>query len=406
MVTAYKKGLNLLSAVRIAKLVEPGFYSDGGGLGLRIRAGGSRAWAFRFMIDRKAVTMGLGPYPEVSLAQAREAAAACRAQVGAGIDPKVARDAARAADAPASHTLTFDDCAARFIEAHRASWRNAKHADQWRNTLATYASPKFGDRPVAAIDTDLVMAVLEPIWRTKNETAGRVRGRIENILDWATVKKYRSGDNPARWRGHLEYLLPESSRVVVVKHHEALPYAGIHEFMAALRARTSKSAAALEFTILTAARTGETTGAISEEFDLDAAVWTVPAERMKMRRAHRVPLCARAVEIARERIAAVKEIGPPYLFPGVRGKHLSNMAMLELVRGMPFGDITVHGFRSTFRDWAAECTEYPNEVVEAALAHVVANKTEAAYRRGDMLERRVPLMREWAAYCGRPVNGQ
>ncbi|MGE3249056.1 MAG: tyrosine-type recombinase/integrase [Hyphomonadaceae bacterium] len=295
--------------------------------------------------------------------------------------------------------MTFRRCAEIYIDAHAPAWRNAKHRWQWRNTLEKHAYPVFGDLDVAAIDDGLIMQVLDPIWQTKNETASRLRGRLEAVLDWARVRGFRSGDNPARWRGHLQKALPAPRKSLRVRHHPAMPYAQIAEFMTALRANGSASAQALEFTILTAARTGEAIGADWSEIDLDQCVWTVPAERMKAGREHRVPLSNRAIEILRAR-AAVQSGGP--VFANRRGEPLSNMALLMLLRRLTGRDFTVHGFRSSFRDWAAEQTDFPREVAEAALAHTLEDKVEAAYRRSDLFEKRAALMAAWTDFCDSP----
>ncbi|VBP19593.1 Integrase [Burkholderia pseudomallei] len=315
-----------------------------------------------------------------------------------GIDPIDSRNAERAAQGIASgDAVTFQHCAEKYIDAHRAGWKNAKHAEQWTNTLTTYAYPIFDSYAVSAIDTTLVMKVLEPIWTTKTETASRIRGRIESVLDWATVHGYRVGENPARLKGHLDKLLPKRSRVQKVEHHPALRYADLPDFMNELRAAEGTAARALEFLILTATRTNETIGATWQEFDLDEGVWIVPAERMKMRREHRVPLSARAVALVK---AQQKLKLGDYVFPGARDKKpLSNMAMLQLLERMKYDDITVHGFRSTFRDWAGETTHYPREVCEAALAHGIKDKAEAAYARGDLFTKRAALMQDWDKYC-------
>jgi integrase len=295
--------------------------------------------------------------------------------------------------------MTFKDCAERYIEAHRPGWKNPKHAKQWPSTLEDYVYPVFGPIPVQAVDVGLVMKALEPIWKTKPETASRVRGRIESILDWATARGYRQGENPARWRGHLDKLLPARGKVQKVKHHAALPYGEMGDFVAELRGQEGVAARALEFLILTATRTGEVIGARWDEFDLAKKVWTVPGERMKAGKEHRVPLSERALAIIEE----MKGQGVndhPFLFPGGRpGKPLSNMAMLKLLQRMDRGDLTAHGFRSTFRDWAAEMTHFPTEVAEMALAHTVSDKVEAAYRRGDLFQKRRELMEAWARYC-------
>jgi integrase len=297
--------------------------------------------------------------------------------------------------------VTFKQAAERMMASHGAAWKNPKHRQQWKNTLATYAYPSFGELSVAAVDTGLVLKALEPIWTTKPETAGRVRGRIEAVLDWAKARGYREGENPARWRGHLDKLLPNRRRVKRVRNHPAMPYVELPEFMGELRERTSVSARALEFAILTAARTGEVIGARWPEFDLQAAVWTLPATRMKAGKEHRVPLAERAIDL----LSALPREGEFVFMGGRAGKPLSNMAMLELIRGMKRGTGYVpHGFRSTFRDWAAECTSYSSEVVEMALAHAIESKVEAAYRRGDLFEKRRALMSGWGDYCGQGVD--
>jgi integrase len=389
-----------LSARRVATLRRPGYYPDGGNLWLQISATGTKSWIFRFTLNGRAREMGLGSLDTFPLAEARSRAKDCRKQLDAGIDPIEARNAQRAQrqleDAKA---LTFGQCAEKYIEAHRRSWRNAKHASQWKNTLKTYAEKVIGSLPVQAVDTALVLRVLEPIWHTKPETASRVRGRIESILDWATARTLRSGDNPARWRGHLDNLLPAQSKIRAVEHHAALPYAELRDFMAKVREQDGTAARALEFVILTAARTGEAIGAQWGEFDLGRKTWTVPAERMKMGREHRVPLSARTLKI----LQGLKESAGKFVFPGGRAKKpLSNMAMLELLKRMERSDLTVHGFRSTFSDWVAESTAYPWEVREAALAHAKGDKVEAAYRRGDLFDKRRQLMNEWARFCEVP----
>lgn len=375
---------------------KPGYYADGGGLYLQVSIFGTKSWVFRFTRGGKSREMGLGPLHTVSLAEARGKAADSRRLLLAGMDPIEARNAIKtAAKLDASKARTFSECAAAYIKAHRAGWKNAKHAEQWENTLATYAAPKIGALPVQAIDTGLVMSVLEPIWTTKPETASRLRARLEMVLNWATTHDYRTGDNPARWRGHLSNLLPKRSKVRKVEHHAALSYDAIGEFMRDLATQPGTAAQALEFAILTAARTGEVIGARPHEFDLDKALWTIPAERMKSGRAHRVPLSSRAVEIVR-----LQPKGP-YVFAGRdEGKPLSNMAMLKLLERMGRDELTVHGFRSTFRDWTSERTSYPREVCEMALAHAIADKTEEAYRRGDLFEKRRRLMLEWERFCG------
>jgi integrase len=384
-----RRRLNRLSALEVRKETEKGLYADGGGLYLQVSGIEAKSWLFRFMLKGRPRAMGLGPVHTISLDEAREKGRECRKLLLDGIDPLEAKRAKQsAAKVDKAKATTFAECAAAYIKAHRAGWKNEKHEAQWETTLATYAGPVFGALPVNAVDTALVMKALEPIWTTIPETASRLRGRIEAVLDWATVRGYRSGDNPARWRGHLNKLLPKRSAVRAVKHHPALPFPEMGEFMAELRNQEGTAARALEFTILTGARTNEVIGATPMEFDLREKVWIVPAERMKGKKEHRVPLSQQALTV----LASMP-------LTGVRVFELSNMAMLELLKRMGCDDLTVHGFRSTFRDWAAERTNYPSEVVEAALAHVLSDKTEAAYRRGDLFEKRRRLMAEWARYC-------
>ncbi|WP_433695309.1 tyrosine-type recombinase/integrase [Paraburkholderia phenoliruptrix] len=392
------RAINKLSQLTVTKTTKPGLYADGGGLYLQITSAGVKSWLFRYMRGGKARGMGLGPVHTIGLAEARTRALDCRRLLLDGIDPIDSRDAERAAQRVAqANDVTFQHCAEKYIEAHRTGWKNAKHADQWKNTLTTYAYPVFDSLPISAIDTGLVMRVLEPIWTTKTETASRVRGRIESVLDWATVRGYRSGENPARLKGHLDTLLPKRSRVQKVKHHPALPYAALPEFMKKLRTEEGIAARALELLILTATRTNEVIGATWQEFDLDEGIWTIPAERMKMRKEHRVPLSSRATKLFK---AQHETKQGDYVFPGARAqKPLSNMAMLQLLERMNRDDITVHGFRSTFRDWAGETTHYPREVCEAALAHGIKDKAEAAYARGDLFTKRAALMQDWDKYC-------
>jgi integrase len=393
--------VNRLSARRVATLRRPGYYPDGGNLWLQVSKGAAKSWIFRFTLNGRAREMGLGSLDTFSLVEARGRAVDSRKQLDGGIDPIEARNALlqqrRLEDAKA---LTFMQCAEKYIEAHRKGWRNAKHAQQWQNTLKTYAEKLIGALPVQAIDTALVLRVVEPIWHTKPETASRVRGRTESILDWATARGLRSGDNPARWRGHLENLLPARKKISAVKHHAALPYTELGDFMTKLREQEGTAARVLEFVILTAARTGEAIGAKKDEFDLPAKVWNVPASRMKMGRDHRVPLSPRVIKIV-QRLSAVGD--GRFVFPGGRAKRpLSNMAMLALLERMSRGDLTVHGFRSTFSDWVAEQTAYPWEVREAALAHAKGDKVEAAYQRGDLFDKRRQLMNDWAKFCELP----
>ena len=376
-----------------------GVWPDGRGLYLQVK-NGSRSWLYRFMIHGKGRWMGLGRFPDVSLAQARKAAEKARTLLRDGVDPIEARNQRKqAARMDAAQAITFETCATRYIEAHRAGWRNFKHAAQWTSTLQTYAYPVFGALPVQAIDTGLVMQALEPIWSKKPETATRVRQRIEATLDWATARGFRSGENPARWRGHLDKLLPKRSKVSVVRHHEAMPYGELPKFFEALSKQTTISAKAMVFTILTAARSGETRGATLGEIDLKNALWTVPPERTKSRREHRVPLTKEALTLLRS-LSQMGTDADALLFPNPQGRVLSDTAMRKyLQEDMEQPGLTVHGFRSTFRDWAAERTNFPRELAEASLAHVLRDKTEAAYQRGDMLDRRRTLMQAWAHFC-------
>ncbi|MGA7809091.1 tyrosine-type recombinase/integrase [Bradyrhizobium sp.] len=389
-----------LTALKVAKVKKRGMYADGGGLYLQVSGDGentpAKSWIFRFTLRGRSREMGLGSFSIFGLAEARAKAAEYRRQVYEGIDPIEARRAHRAqAVLQAAAALTFKECTKQYLAAHSAGWRNAKHAAQWNSTLKTYAEPVIGSLSVHSIDTAMVMKIIEPLWSKKPETASRLRGRIEAVLDWATVRGFRQGENPARWRGHLDKLLPARAKVRQVKHHAALPYDELPAFITALRAQEGVAARALEFLILTAARTGEVIGARPEE--VKDKIWTVPAGRMKASKEHRVPLSAAALAIVETRR---KEQGGAHLFPGgKREKPLSNMAMLALLDRMGRSDLTAHGFRSTFRDWAAECTNYPNEVVEMALAHTINNKVEAAYRRGDLFDKRKSLMSDWATFC-------
>jgi integrase len=369
---------------------------------LRIAPSGSKSWIYRFMLAGQAREMGLGSTDDVSLDEARELARECRKLCKQGVDPIEARHrrqvAARLQDA---RGITFEECARRYIAAHQAGWKNEKHARQWPQTLKAFAFPVFGSLPVQAVDVTLVMKAIEPVWSGKTETASRVRGRIEAVLDWATARGYRTGENPARWKGHLENLLPKKSKLRRVRHLAALPYNEIGAFMTELRRQEGVAARALEFCILTAMRTDEVLGAPWNEIDLDEAIWSVDAERMKAGREHRLPLSDRAIEILEEmRLLRQGEL----VFPGSRAaRPLSHMAMLRVLEAMGRSDLTAHGFRSTFRDWAAESTNFPREVCEQALAHAIANKVEAAYRRGDLFQKRRQLMAAWARHCAAPA---
>jgi integrase len=391
-----------LTALKVEKAKRPGMYADGGGLYLRVTVDGTKNWIYRYMLHGRPRWMGMGPLHIIGLAEARNRATECRKQRHDGVDPiEVRRAGRRQVLLEAAKVVSFRECAAKYIAAHRAGWRNAKHAAQWEATLASYADPIIGGLPVQAIDMTLVLKVIEPIWTIKPETAGRLRGRLENILDWARVRGYREGENPARWRGHLDKALPAQSKVRKVEHHAALAYAKLPEFLEKLREQEGTAARALEFAILTAARTGEALGAKWSEIDLLDKVWKIPAGRMKAQKEHRVPLSHRAAAILEE-MQAFHPLGgnDVFVFPGnKRGKPLSNMAFLMLLRRMSCGDLTAHGFRSTFRDWVAERTNFPAEVAEMALAHSVSDKTVAAYNRTDLFDRRRRLMATWGSYC-------
>lgn len=382
------RGINKLSVKAVSAAREPGLYGDGGNLYLQVADidgnGPTKSWVLRYMVNGRPRKMGLGSVNDFSLAEARDRARQARQQLADGIDPIEARLAARdAARKESAESITFKKAAEKFLDVHEAGWRNDKHKAQWRSTLATYAYPTLGSRPVKAVDTALVNDMLAPIWAKTPETASRVRQRVDRVVQW--VKDGMP--------------LPAPAKTKRVAHHAALPWQEVPAFMAELRQRDSISARALEFTILNAARTGETIGATWAEIDLDGKVWTVPAERMKAGKDHRVPLSDRAVKILEN---LPREKGSPYVFPGAKAKSpLSNMAMLELVRGMRPG-LTVHGFRSVFKDWASESTNHPNIVSEAALAHTIPDKVEKAYRRGDLFAKRARLMKEWATYCARP----
>jgi integrase len=410
------RSIHRLSTARV-KNAKPGkrrdgrprarVYADGGGLYLQVTPGSandSKSWIYRYAsATGKERFMGLGSLDTVTLAEARAKATDCRRLRERGIDPIDARDAQRTSAAVEhAKARTFDQCAEHYITAHRAGWRNLRHLSQWKNTLATYVSPVFGDLPVGSIDVGLVMKVIEPIWATKPETASRVRGRIEAVLDWAGARGFRDTDNPARWKGRLENLLPRRSKVRAVKHHPALPYVETRDFMHSLRQQDSVTARALEFALLTAARTGEVLGAKWSEIDLKTKMWTVPGNRMKGGREHRIPLSDPAAAVL-ERMLKVRE--NDYIFPGDRRATISNMGLPRLLWRMGRDDLTPHGFRSTFRDWAAERTSFSREVIEMALAHAINNKVEAAYLRSDLFDKRRKLMETWAAYCeSRPAK--
>lgn len=387
---------NKLSARQVATLTEPNVYSDGGGLYLRVRASG-RSWFYIGTLDGKRIELGLGSALDVPLAKAREKAAAIREMLLDGVDPRVERAKAKI-KVEEKPVVTFGVFAMELVDDIQEGFKNPKHRQQWRSTLKAHAKPLF-DVPINQITTEQILGVLQPIWLTKAETASRLRGRIERVLDAAKAKGLRSGENPAQGRGHLDLLLPKRSKASV-KHHPALPFAKIKTFMTSLSKRPAIAARALEFLILTAARSGEVRGMTWGEVNLEDKLWTVPAERMKAEAVHEVPLSEAAIAI----LEAVKEDGlepTDVVFPAPRGGALSDMALSQLLKRMGHGDITVHGFRSTFRDWAGEKTQFGREEVEMALAHTVASSVERAYRRGRALEKRRELMSAWATFCGK-----
>ena len=392
----------------------PGRYCDGDGLYLLVKKTGKKFWVFRYKVNgSKLREAGLGRAGEgrncVRLAEARDKASELFRQVKAGIDPLTARDALLAASKAAEQNaaikgISFSEAARRYIDAHAASWRNAKHAGQWTATIETYATPQFGEIAVSEISTAHVLAAIEPIWTTKSETASRLRGRIESILDFAKARGWRSGENPAAWKGHLALTLPARSKVSKVKHHAALSWMETGKFMMELQVQKGVGARALRFAIFTAARSGEVRGARWQEIDPVGAIWTIPAERMKAGREHRVPLSEQALAVLAEMSAARTNNDPGALvFPGqTQDRPLSDMSLTAVLRRMGRGDLTAHGFRSTFKDWAAESTAYPAELSEMALAHSIGSKVEAAYRRGDLFEKRRRLMADWCQFCSTP----
>lgn len=387
-----RRQTNRLTAKTVAAAKRKGMYADGEGLYLQVAGSGSRSWIFRYSMDGKTRDMGLGSASVVTLAEAREKAQEARRLKAKGIDPISAAAAERAAKRVDG--VTFRQVAEAYVAAHRAGWRNPKHVQQWENTLAAYCYPAIGDLPIASIDTAAILAILGPQWQDKTETLNRLRGRIEAILDYARALKYRDGENPARWRGHLAKLLPARRRVQRIKHHPSMPYAGAPAFYASLTEKATTAAAALRFAILTAARTSEAIEARWSEIDLAKAEWTIPAERMKGNREHKVPLSPQAVELLRGMIGQHKE----FVFVARKSRPLSNGAFLVLLGRMGHGDITAHGFRSTFRNWAAEQTTFPREIAEASLAHVNSDRVESSYLHTDFFAKRRDLLGAWARY--------
>ncbi|WP_374473410.1 tyrosine-type recombinase/integrase [Arenimonas sp.] len=381
-----------LSAVQVQRLTRPGLHAVGGvaGLLLQVTATGARSWILRVVVGKRRRDLGLGGFPTVSLAQARERAREARSLIWKGLDPVAEKQAQRRALEQVQAIPTFDECARRCLASKRAGFRNAKHAAQWENTLRTYASPYMGQLPVNEVEERHIVNALTPIWEEKNETAVRVRGRIETVIGWATVAGFRTGDNPARWRKHLSELFSAKKKV---QHHAALPYAALPGFLKSLRQQAGMAARALEFAILTAARSGEVRGATWDEFDLEAGVWIVPGERMKAGKEHWVPLSAAALTVLRSLPRTSDRV-----FPSPTGRALSDMALSAVLKRMEV-EVTVHGMRSTFRDWAGETTAFDRETIEHALAHRLKDKAEAAYARGSHFDKRRKLMEAWATYC-------
>lgn len=388
-----------LSALAVSKIKELGRHAVGGADGLHLRVTeGSRSWVLRIQVGSTRRDLGLGAFPAIGLAEAREMAREQRKSIAAGnlpIAPK--KEAKKQIQEKQASTRTFKECAEAFITSKSSEWKNPKHRQQWENTLIAYVYPHIGSLTVSSVELPHVLACLEPIWITKTETATRVRGRIESVLSYATVRNFRSGDNPARWRGHLDSILAAPNKVQKVEHHEAMPIDDVPAFMQLLKAKVGNSIRALEFLVLTAARSGEIRGATWEEIDLEKGIWTVPGKRMKTGVEHRVPLSMEAIAVLRKSHAMVST---GLVFPAPRGGQLSDMAFTQVMRRMGLTCVP-HGFRSTFRDWCGERTNYPRELAEQALAHILSNKVEAAYRRGDALEKRRDMMQRWAEFtCG------
>ncbi len=396
--------INKLSDRQVKAEKRPGRHADGNGLYLQVSQSASKSWLFRFMQDGKSREMGLGSINSVSLAEARALAIECKRLLRDGIDPiKKRRERLAQTKAEQKDIFTFKRCAAEYLKAHSAGWKSDRHAEIWASSVKRYADPIIGEMPIHLVDRGHIMRILDPIWRTKTETAKKLRGRLESILDWATVQDYRKGENPARWKGHLDKLLPKPSEVSKVKHFPALPYQQIYSFMEELRQREAPSALALRLIILTACRSGEIRGAVWPEVDLDAATWTIPADRMKAGKEHVIPLCPEAVSILQ---SLPRMANSDYLFSSAKsGKPLSDVVFKKLMERMERTGITTHGFRSTFRDWAAEQTSFPREVIENALAHQLKDKAEAAYFRSNLLDKRRELMNQWGEYARRSPGG-
>lgn len=396
---AMSKSTSPLTVKTVEKLSKvEGWHSVGGVPGLFLRVvGNSATWVLRYSHAGRRRDKSMGPIAELPLADAREVARELRRRLREGVDPiEEGRAAKQKAAAQQAKRMTFSQCVTAYIEAHGDGWKNEKHKAQWQSTLDTYAGPVIGSLDVSLVDITLVLKVLEPIWKTKNETASRLRGRIENVLSWATTRGYRQGDNPARWKGHLDQLMVKPTQIQKVEHHAALPFAEIGAFMARLRGQEGMGARALEFAILTAARSGEVRGATWAEIDLKAGVWTIPEGRMKAGKEHRIPLSQPAIDLL-EKLTPVA--GTDLVFPAPRGGMLSDMTLTAVLRRMAV-EVTAHGFRSTFRDWAGETTAHPRETIEHALAHQLKDAAEAAYARGTLFEKRRKLMNDWAKFCG------
>ena len=393
--------LQRLTALSIARAKTPGYFSDSGGLYLQVARAGSRSWIFRYSLAGKRREMGLGPYPAISLAEARDRAREARSLAKGGRDPIEARNAQRAHQRlEEARSITWDQAVEQFLDAHERTWRNAKHRQQWRNTLTGYASPFIGNVSVASIGTPEVTKVLDTIWHEKPETASRVRGRIERVLDWAKVRGYREGDNPARWRGHLDKVFPKKSKIRRVEHHPAVAIDDAPAIYARLSEATGMAALALRFAILTAGRAGEILGAHWSEIDLREAIWTIPSARMKAGNAHRVTLSREALAVLK--VAARYGVNDRVFPSSRRGLPISSNSLINALQAAGGGNGTVHGLRSTFRDWCSERTPVSREVSEMALAHTIGNHVEAAYRRGELLKKRMALMEHWSQFLLTP----
>lgn len=392
------KAVEILGPLEVKRLTKPGQHPVGTVAGLRlcIKPSGSRSWILRTMVGTNRKDIGLGGYPEITLAMAIKKATIAKESIKDGIDPVAERKAKKTAI-----VWTFKTCALAYIEAFKPSWKNAKHGQQWENTLETYVYPHFGDKHVKDVDTADITNAIRPMWATKNETMVRVRNRIELVLSWAAAQGYRpKGFNPAQWRGHLDQVLPEPNKVNNRQHHEAMPIDAMYQFMRQLADVQGTSARCLEFVILTACRSGEARGALWSEIDLEAGTWSIPKERMKAGRPHRIPLSDAAIKLltACEKFVDAEGNDVDLVFPGLSGeKPLSDMSLTACMRRMKLTAVP-HGFRSTFTDWVAERTAYPSEVREMALAHAIGNDTEAAYRRGDLFDKRRRLMNDWASF--------